>query len=85
MYSAKSYLRVLALTPVIVILLTIGWYQTSIDHKNFPDKDKLQFDQSFIVAGYFVSWYVLKYIYDRVLIFYSYKKKGESMRETTML
>ncbi|KAI8886303.1 glycoside hydrolase family 18 protein [Backusella circina FSU 941] len=66
MYSPKSYLRFIILTPIIVILLTIGWYQTSIDHKNFPDKNKLQFDQSYIIAGYFVSWGIYERNYNVV-------------------
>lgn len=47
------------LTPIIVILLTIGWYQQAINHVNIPVlKEK---DASFIIAGYFINWG----IYDR--------------------
>ncbi|KAI8639439.1 chitinase [Parasitella parasitica] len=63
MFTLRNIIRVAVLTPVVVILLTIGWYQQEIDHtKNLPDNTiPHPPDDTFIIAGYFISWG----IYDR--------------------
>ncbi|KAG2213025.1 hypothetical protein INT47_011174 [Mucor saturninus] len=58
-FSVGNIARFAILTPILVILLTIGWYQQAIRHVNLPDyKEK---EPSFIVAGYYINWG----IYDR--------------------
>jgi uncharacterized membrane protein YGL010W len=58
MFAIKNVARFAILTPIVVILLTIGWYQQAIDHVNVPDNtlpiDHLE--DSYIIAGYFINW-----------------------------
>ncbi|CEP18133.1 hypothetical protein [Parasitella parasitica] len=58
MFTLRNIIRVAVLTPVVVILLTIGWYQQTIDHtKNLPGNTiSHPPNDAFIIAGYFVSW-----------------------------
>ncbi|KAI8080202.1 chitinase [Gilbertella persicaria] len=58
MFSCKSIAKFAVLTPIVVILLTIGWYQQAIEHSNIPE-NTLPVDQpseTYIIAGYFVNW-----------------------------
>ncbi|GAN08694.1 endochitinase 1 [Mucor ambiguus] len=63
MFTLRNIIRFAILTPVVVILLTIGWYQQAIDHANLPDNTIVPppADDTFIIAGYFINWG----IYDR--------------------
>lgn len=58
MYSIGNIAKFAVLTPIIVILLTIGWYQQAIQHTNIPENTLLpdMQDNSFIIAGYFINW-----------------------------
>jgi hypothetical protein len=58
MYSIRSIAKFAVLTPIIVILLTIGWYQQAIQHINIPENTLLPDiqDNSYIIAGYFINW-----------------------------
>lgn len=60
LFSAGNVARIAILTPIIVILLTIGWYQQAIQHTNIPDNTIVK-GSSYIIAGYFINWG----IYDR--------------------
>ncbi|CAO3617984.1 unnamed protein product [Mucor fragilis] len=63
MFTLRNIIRFAILTPVVVILLTIGWYQQAIDHANLPDNTIVPapVDDTFIIAGYYINWG----IYDR--------------------
>ncbi|OBZ83627.1 Endochitinase B [Choanephora cucurbitarum] len=68
MFNFRSIARFAILTPIIVILLTIGWYQQAIEHSNIPETtlpidepSGSQPTESFVIAGYFINWG----IYDR--------------------
>ncbi|KAI7906530.1 chitinase [Cokeromyces recurvatus] len=63
MFTIKSIIRFAILAPIIVILLTIGWYQQAIDHVNIFGNTLLTdyYTDSYIIAGYFINWG----IYDR--------------------
>lgn len=61
MFTLRNIIRFAVLTPVVVILLTIGWYQQAIDHANLPDNTIVPppADDTFIIAGYFINWYCI--------------------------
>ncbi|KAI8969989.1 chitinase [Mycotypha africana] len=55
--KVKNIIYFIVLTPVIVILLTIGWYQQAIHHNDIPQKMlPPRPDDSYVIAGYFVNW-----------------------------
>ena len=63
MFNFRSIARFAILTPIIVILLTIGWYQQAIEHSNIPETtlpidepSGSQPTESFVIAGYFINW-----------------------------
>lgn len=56
LFSAGNILKIVILTPIIVILLTIGWYQQAIEHADIPDKIISKNSTSYIIAGYFINW-----------------------------
>ncbi|KAI9366305.1 chitinase [Pilaira anomala] len=59
--STGNIAKCAILAPIIVILLTIGWYQQTMNQlPNLNDNDKNK-DSSFVIAGYFINWG----IYDR--------------------
>jgi hypothetical protein len=57
MFTLRNIIRFAILTPVVVILLTIGWYQQAIDHANLPENTLPHpVDGTYIIAGYFINW-----------------------------
>ncbi|GAA5811219.1 hypothetical protein MFLAVUS_004650 [Mucor flavus] len=61
--SVGNVAKCAILTPIIVILLTIGWYQQAMNQlPSLKDSDSNDSnDSSYIIAGYFINWG----IYDR--------------------
>lgn len=57
LFSVGNIARVALLTPVVVILLTLGWYQQAIQHTDIPENTIIK-DDSYIIAGYFINWWV---------------------------
>lgn len=54
--SAGNIAKCAILAPIIVILLTIGWYQQTMNQlPSLNDNDKNN-DSSFVIAGYFINW-----------------------------
>lgn len=55
LFSVGNIARVALLTPIVVILLTLGWYQQSIEHTDIPENTIIK-ETSYIIAGYFINW-----------------------------
>ena len=56
LHSAGNIAKCAILARTIVILLTIGWYQQTMNQlPSLNDNDKTN-DSSFVIAGYFINW-----------------------------
>ena len=54
-FAFGNIAKIAILTPIVVILLTIGWYQQAMNHVDIPKAIKSK-QESFIIAGYFINW-----------------------------
>lgn len=56
--SVGNIAKCAILTPIVVILLTIGWYQQAMNQlPSLKDSDSNDSnDSSYIIAGYFINW-----------------------------